>query len=61
MARNEQYRRVVCREDASAGAVRQVADELADCWRTISAMADECEKGRRNPTRDELWLSAYET
>jgi hypothetical protein len=56
MAREERYRRIGCREDVSAGAVRQVADELADCWRIVAALAEECERGRRDPSLDEVWL-----
>ena len=56
MSRTKRYSAIACREDASPGAIREVAQEFLDWSRIIAAIADECELAHRGPTKDEVWL-----
>ena len=38
------------------GSIRQVAQEFLDWSRIMAAVADECERAHRGPTKDEVWL-----
>jgi hypothetical protein len=56
MPRVKRYKPIMCREDASVGAIREVAQEFLLWSRIITAVAEDCEKGKRGPSRDEVWL-----